>query len=282
MRLELALHLVDPLVELGLREDIGSADITTEACIDESALAHAVAVARSELVACGADVAERVFARVDSALTFERHTEDGAVVAGGARLWSVRGRARSILVGERLALNFAQRLSGIATMTRAYVAARAPGSRTRITDTRKTTPGLRVLERYAVRVGGGHNHRDALSSAVLIKDNHVAACGGVASAIARARERAPHTSRIECEVDTLAQLEEAISAGADVVLLDNMSTATMREAVVRAAGRVTLEASGNMTLERLAEVAATGVDLISLGALTHTVRAADISLEWGA
>lgn len=280
MRLELARHLVDPLVELGLREDVGSADITTEACIDEAAEACAVAVARSEIVACGADVAERVFARVDAALVFERHVEDGVIAAKGAALWSVRGRARSILAGERLALNFVQRMAGIATMTRRYVAARSEGSRTRITDTRKTTPGLRVLERYAVRVGGGHNHRDALSSAVLIKDNHVAACGGVARAIERAKERAPHTSRIECEVDTLAQLDEALAAGADVVLLDNMSTSDVAEAVRRAAGRAVLEASGGITIERVRELSELGVDAISVGALTHSVVAADIGLDF--
>ena len=185
-----------------------------------------------------------------------------------------------MLTGERLALNFVQRLSGVATMTRRYVDALTAGSKTRITDTRKTTPGLRVLERYAVRCGGGHNHRDALSSAVLIKDNHIVACGGIAEAIRRARAHAPHTSRIECEVDTLEQLDEALAAGVDVLLLDNMDDATVAAAVERTAGRALLEASGGITLERVASLSRIGVDAISVGALTHSVRATDIGLDF--
>jgi nicotinate-nucleotide pyrophosphorylase (carboxylating) len=183
-------------------------------------------------------------------------------------------------MGERVALNFVQRTCGIATRTRAYVEAVPAGCATRIADTRKTTPGLRAVERYAVRVGGGHNHRDNLGAAVLIKDNHIAACGGVAAAIERARAAAPHTARIECEVDTLDQLDQALAAGADVVLLDNMPTSAIVEASKRARGRAMLEASGGITLERVPEIARAGVDVISVGALTHSVSAADIGLDF--
>jgi nicotinate-nucleotide pyrophosphorylase (carboxylating) len=183
-------------------------------------------------------------------------------------------------MGERVALNFAQRMTGVATASRVYVDAVPAGCTTRITDTRKTTPGLRLLERYAVRAGGGKNHRDNLGSAILIKDNHIAACGGVAKAIGRARDRAPHTCRIECEVDTLAQLDEALAAKADIVLLDNMDTATVAEAVRRTAGRALLEASGGITLARVAELAKAGVDALSVGALTHSSPSADIGLDF--
>jgi nicotinate-nucleotide pyrophosphorylase (carboxylating) len=277
---ELPLPLVDPIVDRALTEDLASGDVTTEACIDAEAQADARGVARGAIVACGAPVVARVFARIDPALRFEVAAGDGEKVAKGTVLWRVRGSARSILMGERVALNFAQRMSGVATATRTYVDAVPAGSRTRIIDTRKTTPGLRLLERYAVRAGGGKNHRDNLGSAVLIKDNHIAACGGVAKAIERARARAPHTSRIECEVDTLAQLDEALAARADIVLLDNMDTATVAEAVRRVAGRALLEASGGITLARVTELAQAGVDAISVGALTHSSPAADIGLDF--
>jgi nicotinate-nucleotide pyrophosphorylase (carboxylating) len=272
--------VVDRVVDTALEEDLASGDITTEACIEPEAKGVAHAVARQPMVACGAAVFARVFARIDAELLVEVHVADGTRVDSRARLWTVRGRARSILMGERVALNLVQRMSGIATQARVYVDAVPAGSRTRITDTRKTTPGLRALERYAVRVGGAHNHRDDLGAAVLIKDNHVAACGGVRAAIERARARAPHTAKIECEVDTLDQLDEALAAGADIVLLDNMPTATIEQAVARARGRALLEASGGITLERIPELARAGVDAISLGALTHSVRAADVGLDF--
>jgi nicotinate-nucleotide pyrophosphorylase (carboxylating) len=185
-------------------------------------------------------------------------------------------------MGERVAMNLVQRMCGVATQARTYADAVPAGCTTRITDTRKTTPGLRALERYAVRVGGAHNHRDDLGAAVLIKDNHVAACGGVRPAIERARAAAPHTAKIECEVDTLEQLDEALAAGADIVLLDNMSTATVLEAVkrARARGKALLEASGGITLARVAELSRAGVDAISVGALTHSVQAADVGLDF--
>ncbi len=270
---------LDRLIECALEEDLGSCDLTTEACIDREARAVASAVARSAVVVCGGIVFERVFHAVDPSLRVTRLVADGAQAAAGAAMWRVEGRAQPILMAERVALNFVQRLTGIATTTRAYVDALA-GAATRIVDTRKTTPGLRTLERYAVRVGGGHNHRDDLGSAVLIKDNHVVAAGGVAEAIARARARAPHTSRIECEVDSLEQLDRALAAGADVVLLDNMDDQAIAEAVRRARGKAILEASGGVTLARVPALARLGVDVISVGALTHSVKAADIGLDF--
>jgi nicotinate-nucleotide pyrophosphorylase (carboxylating) len=277
---ELPSPLVDRVVGLALEEDLASGDLTTEACIDAEARASAHAVARAPLVVCGGPVFARVFSRVDPSLVFEAHAPEGTRVAAGTRLWSIRGRARAILMGERVALNLVQRMCGVATQARAFVDAVPPGTRTRITDTRKTTPGLRALERYAVRVGGAHNHRDDLGAAVLIKDNHVAACGGVRAAIERARVAAPHTAKIECEVDSFDQLEEALSAGADIVLLDNMPTTSVREAVERSRGRARIAASGGITLARVAELARAGVDAISVGALTHSVHAADVGLDF--
>jgi nicotinate-nucleotide pyrophosphorylase (carboxylating) len=277
---ELPAVVLDRMVALALEEDLASGDVTTEACVDARATAVAHAVAREPVVACGGPVFARVFARVDATLVVEARAPEGAAVVARTPLWTVRGRARSILMGERVALNFVQRTAGIATRTRAFVEALPPASRTRIADTRKTTPGLRALERYAVRVGGGHNHRDDLGAGVLIKDNHIAAGGGVRQTIARARAAAPHSARIECEVETLAQLAEALEAGADVVLLDNMPTADVARAVEQTAGRALVEVSGGITLERVAELARAGVDVISAGALTHSVRAADIGLDF--
>ena len=280
MRLELPLVVVDRVIAVALEEDLASGDITTEACIDADARAVAHAVARKDMVVCGGPVFARVFTTVDPSLAVESHAGDGTLATAGSQLWTVRGRARSILMGERVALNLVQRMCGVATQARRYVDALPPGSKTRITDTRKTTPGLRALERYAVRAGGAHNHRDDLGAAVLIKDNHVAACGGVRAAIERARAGAPHTAKIECEVDSLEQLDEALAAGADIVLLDNMRTPTVIEAVARTRGRALLEASGGITLERVAELGRAGVDAISVGALTHSVPAADVGLDF--
>jgi nicotinate-nucleotide pyrophosphorylase (carboxylating) len=280
MMFQIPAAALERTITTALDEDLASGDLTTEACIAPDALAAAHANAREPIVVCGGPVFERVFARLDPSLTIDRHVDDGERAGGGTPLWTVRGRARPILMGERTALNFVQRMCAIATMTRAYVDALPRGSRTRITDTRKTTPGLRALERYAVRVGGGHNHRNDLGAAVLIKDNHVAASGGVAMAIERARAAAPHTSKVECEVDSLEQLDLALAAGADIVLLDNMPTPAIAEAVRRTRGRAVLEASGGITLERVAELARTGVDVISVGALTHSVAAADVGLDF--
>ncbi len=275
--------LVDAVVERTLAEDLGGGDLTAEACIEPGARALAVALAKSPLVVCGGDVFQRAFEMLDPSARFERLVEDGEDASDRKPIWRVEGNARALLMAERTALNITQRMSGTATLARRYVRALPAGSTTRITDTRKTTPGLRLLERYAVRCGGAHNHRDTLGSAILIKDNHLVAAGGVATAVRRARERAPHTSRIEVEVASLEQLEEALAAGADIVLLDNFDTANTREAVQRASKRTPrplLEASGGITLERVAELAATGVDLISVGALTHSAPSADISLDF--
>jgi nicotinate-nucleotide pyrophosphorylase (carboxylating) len=277
---DLPLPLIDETLTRALAEDLGAGDVTTESCVPEKAMAVAHAVARRAIVSCGIPIAARVFWLVDPALRFTAKVAEGAHVEPDTVLWTVEGRARAILMGERVALNFTQRMCGVSTATSRFVAAVPEGCLTRITDTRKTTPGLRLLERYAVRKGGGHNHRNDLGSAVLIKDNHIVAAGGVRAAIEAAKRRAPHTSRIECEVDSLEQLEEALAAGADIVLLDNMDTPTVEEAVRRTRGRALLEASGGITLERIAELARAGVNAISVGALTHSTPAADIGLDF--
>ena len=275
--------LIDAIVDRALEEDLSGGDITGQTCIDEAATATANAVCRKDVVSCGAEVFRRVFARIDTRCVVESLVADGSRVSARTVLWRVQGPARAVLAGERTALNLVQRMTGIATLTRCYVDALPAGSSTRITDTRKTTPGLRVLERYAVRLGGGHNHRNDLGSAVMIKDNHIVAAGGISKAVSRARAYAPHTSRIEVEVDGLGQLEEAISAGADIVLLDNFSTEDCARAVERCRSlstRPLLEASGGITLERVTELARVGVDVISVGALTHSAPAADIGLDF--
>ncbi len=277
---ELPLPMLDAVIVRALVEDLGAGDVTTESCVPEEMTATANGVARKELVVSGLPVAARVFTTVDPSTRFTPKVDEGAKVEAGTTLFAIEGKARALLTGERVALNLIQRMCGIATTTRRYVDALPEGSKTRITDTRKTTPGLRLLERYAVRRGGGHNHRNDLGSAILIKDNHIVAAGGVRTAIERARARAPHTSKIECEVDSLAQLEEALGAGADIVLLDNMATATVEEAVRLTRGRALLEASGGITLERIAELSRAGVDAISVGALTHSTPAADIGLDF--
>lgn len=268
------------LVVRALQEDLGRGDVTSEACVPEELTGVANLVARQKLVVCGLPIIVCTFAEVDPRVSVELHGHDGDLVDRGAVVAKVSGPARSILMGERVALNFAQRLSGIATKTRAFVDALPAGSKTRIVDTRKTTPGLRAVERWAVRCGGGHNHRDDLSSAVLIKDNHIAACGGVRTAIERARAHAPHTSRIECEVDRIEQLREALDAHADIILLDNFDDDMLKQAVAMTNGRALLEVSGGVTLDRIPKIAATGVDVISAGALTHSAPAADLALDW--
>lgn len=276
----LAPFVLERVVAVALEEDLGRGDITTHACVDPDLLGRAAFVARKPLVVCGVPVIREVFRQVDDAVKITQLFEDGSPVEAGTIVATIEGRAASLLEGERVALNFAQRLSGVATLTRAYVDALPRDSRTRIADTRKTTPGMRALERYAVRCGGGHNHRDDLSSAVLIKDNHIAACGSIRVAIERAREIAPHTSRIECEVDTFEQLDEALAARADVVLLDNFTDDMLAAAVKKIDGRAIAEASGGITLSRIASAARTGVDVISVGALTHSAPAVDLALDW--
>ncbi|MBK9519741.1 MAG: carboxylating nicotinate-nucleotide diphosphorylase [Anaeromyxobacter sp.] len=266
------------LLDLALEEDLLLGDATSEATLDAHATGAARFLAKEGLVLAGTAVAVRVFERLGAACRFE--CEDGDRLEAGAWFGRAEGSVRALLAAERTALNFLQRLSGVATATRRCVdALEAGGGRTRLLDTRKTTPGWRLLEKAAVRAGGGTNHRVSLGDGILIKDNHVAACGGVAEAVRRATARAGAMLRIEVEVVDLPGLTAAVAAGADIVLLDNMDDATMAEAVRLAAGRVKLEASGNMTLERLPRVAATGVDYVSMGAITHSARAVDISLE---
>lgn len=271
--------LLSEIVTRALAEDLAAGDLTTEATISADARAIARAVAHSPLVLAGGDVFARCFYGVDRSLRVERSKAEGERAQPGDVLFTVEGSARSILFAERTALNFLQRLSGIATLTRRYVDALPEGSKTRIIDTRKTTPGLRALERHAVRAGGGFNHRNDLGSAVLIKDNHIVAAGGIGAAIERARNFAPHTSRIEVEVDDLAGLDEALAARADVILLDNFSDEALAEAVARTKRRALLEVSGGVTLPRIARLGALGVDVISVGALTHSAPSADIGLD---
>jgi nicotinate-nucleotide pyrophosphorylase (carboxylating) len=268
------------IVALALEEDLGRGDITTEACVEAESVGRAHVTARERLTFCGADVIAEVFAQLDAAVKIERHVAEGAQLERGGRALTLSGPSRSLLEGERVALNFVQRMSGIATLTRSFVDALPENSCTRITDTRKTTPGLRRLERYAVRCGGGHNHREDLGASVLIKDNHLAAAGGIEAAIRRARERAPHTSRVLCEVDSIEQLGQALSAGADIVMLDNFSDDQLDRAVALVAGRALIEVSGRVTLERVPVIARAGVDVMSIGALTHSARAVDLGLDW--
>ena len=270
------------LIELALAEDLLGGDVTTSATVPADAQAQATLLAKAPGVISGLEVAREVFSQVDPTLEFVALVADGDTVSAMTPIARVSGNARSILAGERLALNLLQRLSGVATVTARYVAEVA-GTRARVVDTRKTTPGMRVLEKAAVRHGGGHNHRFGLGDGVLIKDNHLAAVGGaqrVRDAVHAARASAPHTLRIEVEVTTLDELAEALDAGADIVMLDNMSVADMREAVGRTQGRALLEASGGVNLSTVREIAETGVDLISVGALTHSAPALDISLNF--
>jgi nicotinate-nucleotide pyrophosphorylase (carboxylating) len=281
-------HAIDAIIGRAIAEDLGSGDLTSESCVDADVTASAEAITRHELVVCGGEVFARVFARLDPDLKVEVLHADGARVPEATVLWRVAGLARSILGAERIALNLTQRMCGIATMSRRYADALTEGSTTRVTDTRKTTPGLRIVERYAVRTGGAHNHRDNLGTAVMIKDNHIVAAGSITAAVHRAKARTPHTNRIEVEVTTLAELDEALAAGADILMLDNMDTATVTKALERVDahasthghGRPIVEASGGITLDRVAELSAVGVDVISVGALTHSAPAADISLEF--
>jgi nicotinate-nucleotide pyrophosphorylase (carboxylating) len=271
--------LIDPVVRAALAEDLGRAgDITALACIDADARLEATFGARKAGTIAGLACARLAILAMDPEAKFKAKVSDGDQVEAGTVLAKVSANARALLSAERTALNLLGRLSGVATLTRTYVDAVA-GTTARITDTRKTTPGLRALEKYAVRCGGALNHRFGLDDAILIKDNHVAACGGVGEAIRRARAFAGHLVRVECEVDSLAQLVEALDAGPDVVMLDNFSLKTLRVAVGMTAGRVVLEASGGVTLETVRDIAETGVDVISVGALTHSASVLDIGLD---
>jgi nicotinate-nucleotide pyrophosphorylase (carboxylating) len=269
----------DPFLRAAIAEDVGGGDITTDAVVSESASATAVVVVRASGVVAGLAVALRAFTLLDPRIRTVLNIEDGSQVAAGTAVARVTGPARGILTAERVALNLLGRLSGIATLTRSFVD-EARGFPARITDTRKTTPGLRALERYAVRAGGGVNHRFGLHDAMLIKDNHLAAVGGIAEAIARGRAGVNPNAVIEVECDSLAQVGEALDAGADAVLLDNMDDATIAKGVQMAAGRAIVEASGNVNLRTVRGVAATGVDVISVGALTHGAVSLDVALDF--
>lgn len=273
---------MDRIVAAALAEDAPWGDITSELLVPVEARASAVLTAREPGIFCGAQVIEAAFRLTSAETAVQFPLRDGESFDAGTVLAEISGPARAVLTGERVALNLAQRLSGIATLTAAFVAQTA-GTSARITDTRKTTPGLRILERHAVRCGGGNNHRFSLSDAVMAKDNHLAllAAGTVelAQALAAAKARLPHTVHFEVEVDRLDQIEAALAGGADTVLLDNFSPADLRRGVDLIAGRALTEASGNVRLETVAEIAATGVDLISAGALTHSVRALDLGLD---
>ncbi|GAB6928041.1 carboxylating nicotinate-nucleotide diphosphorylase [Paenibacillus sp. JCM 10914] len=267
-----------------LQEDIGSGDITTWTTIEEGHESKAVIHAKEDGIIAGMPVAELVFRTVDPSLTFNPLVQDGAIVRKGTIIAEVEGSTHRILTGERLALNLLQRLSGIATKTRSFVDV-LEGLSTRLVDTRKTTPGHRMLEKYAVRVGGGANHRFGLYDAVMIKDNHIKGAGGISQAISRARANIPHTMTIEVETESLSQVEEALTAGADIIMLDNMSLEGMTEAVQLIKSRsphVRVEASGNVSLETVRGIAETGVDVISVGRLTYSFASLDISLDLNA
>ncbi|HXV19526.1 MAG TPA: carboxylating nicotinate-nucleotide diphosphorylase [Desulfuromonadales bacterium] len=268
---------IDSIIRNALQEDIGTGDVTTLATIEPGTMARAELVAKEDFVLAGIDVARRVFQILDATVAFEKLSEDGLSVRRGEVFAWLRGEAAVLLQGERVALNLLQRMSGIATLA-ARFAHEVEGTGATIVDTRKTMPGLRVLDKYAVRMGGARNHRTSLYDGVLIKENHVAAAGGITTAISGARERVPHTLKIEVETRNLEEVAEAVNAGADIILLDNMDNATLRQAVALVAGRARTEASGGVNLETVRGIAETGVDLISVGALTHSVRAADISM----
>lgn len=273
---------VEEVVDHALAEDLVWGDVTTQAVIPPELQGKASIVAEASGVLAGAEVARMVFYRVDSFLQFELLIPEGSEVQPGDAIAEVEGRVASILQAERVALNFLQRLSGIASETRRYVEA-IKGLNARIMDTRKTTPGLRFLEKYAVRIGGGHNHRLHLGDWLLIKDNHLVALRGqgmsLKEVIAKAKQRAPHTLKVEVEVETAEEAQEAVDADADIVMLDNMSLEEMRHAVELVRGRALLEASGGITLDNVRQIAETGVDFISVGALTHSASVLDFSLE---
>ena len=274
-----AFHQVRHLIQAAIEEDVGRGDVTTEATIGEQAVSRARLITKQEIVLAGMDVFAEVYAMVDDTVHIKPAHKEGDLLSAGAVIAVLEGRARSLLAGERVALNFLQRLSGIATVTRQYVEA-VRGYGVDIIDTRKTTPGWRLLEKYAVRVGGGKNHRHDLGDGVLIKDNHIVAAGGIKPAVDMARRHSHHLLKIEVEVETLEQVEEALQAGVEVIMLDNMPPTLLAEGVKMIGGRALVEASGGISLESVIDVARTGVDLISVGRLTHSAPAADIHVEF--
>ncbi|MCK4691373.1 MAG: carboxylating nicotinate-nucleotide diphosphorylase [Desulfuromonadales bacterium] len=268
---------VERIVKIALQEDIGLGDVTTEVTVAPETVARAELVAKEDFTLAGIDVAATVFHTLDPDVNFEKLLEDGRKVRCGEVIAWIKGRASVLLQGERVALNLLQRMSGIATLTSRYVELVA-GTAAVIVDTRKTVPGLRALDKYSVRMGGGRNHRIGLFDGVLIKENHIAAAGGITAAIERAHQRLPHTLKIEVETQNLDEATEALTAGADIIMLDNMTLAEMRQGVELIDKRALVEASGGVNLDTVRDIAETGVDIISVGALTHSVKAADISM----
>ncbi len=269
---------IDRYIMNALQEDITSEDVTTNAIMPEARQGKADLICKEDGIICGLEVFKRTFELLDDTAVFEAYVKDGDEVKKGQLMGVIKGDIKALLSGERTALNYLQRMSGIATYTRMY-AKELEGKKTKLLDTRKTTPNMRPFEKYAVKVGGGTNHRYNLSDGVLIKDNHIGAVGSITKAVALAKEYAPFVRKIEVEVETLEQLDEALAAGADIIMLDNMDNATMKEAVRRVAGKAETECSGNVTAERLAEIAEIGVDYVSSGALTHSAPIMDISLK---
>jgi nicotinate-nucleotide pyrophosphorylase (carboxylating) len=267
------------LIHLALEEDLGTGDITTRCVVPEDAIAKGQFIAKEFGVICGLQIVKKVFSLLDPAVVITLLVKDGDEVSEGTVLAEVSGPAHAILSGERVALNFLQRLSAIATKT-SQLATVLMDTKLKIVDTRKTTPGMRVLEKYAVRCGGGFNHRMNLSDGVLIKDNHIKAAGGIIPAVKAARHNAPQTLKVEVETETLEQVQQALEAGADIIMLDNMDVETMAKAVTLVNGSALTEASGNMDQKDLLQVARAGVDMVSVGALTHSVKALDISLKF--
>jgi len=268
---------IESIIRNALAEDIHTGDITTQALQLKPGKVSAILKAKEDMIICGLSVAGNVFSILDKEATFTPRCNDGDFVSSGTIIAEISGDATFLLQGERVALNLMQRMSGVATLTAKYVRA-VNGTKARIVDTRKTTPGLRILEKYAVRVGGGINHRTGLYDGVLIKENHIAAAGGISEAIRRARKYIPHTLKIEIETESLADVKEALSGGVDIIMLDNMDIETMKEAVAIIAGRATVEASGGVNLSTVRAIAETGVDIISIGAITHSAPSMDISM----
>lgn len=269
----------DQIIRLALAEDIGTGDVTTSSVVPAGRSIEGHLKAKEDGIVCGLQVAARVFAMLDDGIRFEAHCNDGDKVEPGQLIATISGPAHGILTGERVALNFLQRLSGIATKANSY-AARVHGTGAVVTDTRKTTPGMRYLEKYAVKTGGASNHRMSLADGILIKDNHIRAAGSIAAAVKLARKHAPRMLKVEVEAETLDDVREALAAGADIIMLDNMDIATMKEAVRIINSKALVEASGNMDQRDIREVALAGVDMISVGALSHSVQALDISLKF--
>ena len=276
--MQLLQSYIDSVINTALEEDITYVDVTTDYLIEEDAVSTARLIAKEDGMICGLDVAARVFDLVGGGVQFEKNVEEGDLVARGDLIATLTGNTRTLLKGERTALNLLQHMSGIATAT--FECKRRIKGYTKVTDTRKTLPGLRRLQKYAVTVGGGYNHRYNLSDGAMLKDNHIDACGGITEAVERLRRHIGHMTKIEVEVRTMEELQEALATGCEIIMLDNMSPEEMKKAVEITAGRAMLEASGNITVDNIAEVAETGVDIISLGALTHSVKCFDISMRF--